>query len=46
MSRSRLSLAALVALSLALGACADVTAPKQECQITQGAHDCPAPTTP
>ena len=40
MLRRQISIAALLLAGLALGACADATAPKQDCQITQGQHDC------
>lgn len=41
MSRRKLPLVALLLAALAISACADApTGPAQECQVTQGQHDC------
>ena len=40
MLRRKLSLLLIAAATLAIAACADVTAPKQECSSQQGAGIC------
>ena len=45
MLRRPLAIAALLAIAFT-AACADgPTAPRQECQVTQGSHDCEASST-